>query len=97
MAAGFKLDSFPVDFLGLKFQEDDNYDEKSIESEALRRKLIDEFMNYRDYNSRINADFVLALENTDDTGRLADSIASNMPLKLSDKQKILNIEITVVI
>ena len=33
--------------------EKDDYDEKSIESEALRRKLIDEFMNYRDYNNRI--------------------------------------------
>ena len=74
--------------------ENDNYDEKSIESEALRRKLVDEFMNYRDYNNRINSDFVLSLENTEDTVRLVDSIASNMPLKLLDKQEILNIEST---
>lgn len=72
--------------------EDEEYDESSIESEALRRKLIDEFMNYRDYNNRISSDFVLSLENTEDTSRLVDSIASNMPLKLLDKQEILNIE-----
>ena len=72
--------------------EKDDYDEKAIESEALRRKLIDEFMNYRDYNNRINSEFVLSLENTEDTERLVDSIASNMPLKLFDKQEILNIE-----
>lgn len=71
--------------------EDDDYDEKTIESEALRRKLVEEFMNYRDYNNRVNSDFVLSLENTEDTSRLTDSIASNMPLKLSDKQKILDI------
>ena len=72
--------------------DDDDYDETSIENEALRRKLVDEFMNYRDYNNRISSDFVLSLENTEDTARLVDSIASNMPLKLSDKQEILNIE-----
>lgn len=72
--------------------ENDDYDETSIENEALRRKLVDEFMNYRDYNNRISSDFVLSLENTEDTVRLVDSIASNMPFKLSDKQEILNIE-----
>ncbi len=71
--------------------ENDDYDETTVESEALRRKLIDEFMNYRDYNNRISSDFVLSLENTEDTARLIDSIASNMPFKLSDKQEILNI------
>jgi len=70
------------------------YDEKLIENEALRRKLIDKFMDYRDYNNRINGDFVFSLENTEDTARLVDSIASNMPLKLLDKQEILKIEST---
>jgi len=74
--------------------ENDDYNEQTVESEALRRRLVDEFMNYRDYNNRINSDFVFSLENTEDTGRLTDSIASNMPLKLSDKQKVLDIENT---
>ncbi len=74
--------------------EEDNKDDNSIESEALRRKLVDEFMNYRDYNNRISSEFVLSLDNTNNTSRLVDSIASNMPLKLSDKQEILNIEDT---
>lgn len=74
--------------------EEENYDDNSIENEALRRKLIDEFMNYRDYNNRISSEFVLSLENTEDTARLVDSIASNMPLKLTDKQEILNIQST---
>jgi len=74
--------------------EKDDYDDTTIESEALRRKLVDEFMNYCDYNNRVNSDFVVSLENVEDTARLTDSIASNMPLKLLDKQKILNIENT---
>jgi len=72
--------------------EKDSYNETTIESEAMRRKIVDEFMNYTDYNSRINSDFILSLENMEDTARLVDSIASNMPLKLSDKQLILNTE-----
>ncbi len=74
--------------------EEDMSDDNSIESEALRRKIVDEFMNYRDYNNRISGEFVLSLDNTNNTSHLVDSIASNMPLKLSDKQEILNIEDT---
>lgn len=74
--------------------EEDNKDDNSIESEALRRRIVDEFMNYRDFNNRISSEFVLSLDNTTSTSRLVDSIASNMPLKLSDKQEILNIEDT---
>ena len=72
--------------------EEDNKDDNSVESEALRRRIVDEFMNYRDFNNRISSEFVLSLDNTDNTSRLVDTIASNMPMKLSDKQEILNIE-----
>lgn len=75
-----------------EIEEDINYDNTSIESEAMRRKIVDEFMNYCDFNHRVNSDFILSLENTEDTSRLVDSIASNMPMKLADKQEILNIE-----
>lgn len=74
--------------------EEDNGDDNSVESEALRRRIVDEFMNYRDFNNRISSEFVLSLDNTTSTSRLVDSIASNMPMKLSDKQEILNIEDT---
>lgn len=71
--------------------ETNDYDETTIESEALRRKIVDEFMKYSNNSNRVNSEFALSLENIDDTSRLVDSIASNMPLKLSDKQEILNI------
>lgn len=72
--------------------EDEEYDEKTIESEALRRKLVEVFVQYREYNTRISSDFILSLENMEDTARVVDSIASNMPLKPMDKQEILKSE-----
>lgn len=72
--------------------EDEEYDEKTIENEALRRKLVEVFVQYREYNTRISSDFILSLENMEDTARVVDSIASNMPLKPMDKQEILKSE-----
>ena len=70
--------------------EPEEYDETDLENEALKRKLIDVFMEYREYNHKVNAEFVFNQENTENTSRLTDSLASNLPLKLSDKQDILN-------
>ncbi len=70
--------------------EPEEYDETDLENEALKRKLIDVFMEYRDYNHKVNGEFVFNRENTENTSRLTDSLASNLPLKLTDKQDILN-------
>lgn len=61
-----------------------------LEDEALRRRMMTEFMNYQKYNKKMKVDFAHSSENANDTGRLADSLASNLSLKLSDKQEILN-------
>ncbi len=70
--------------------EPEEFDEEELENEALKRKLIDEFMNYREFNRKVSGEFLFTQQNTDDTSRLADNLASNLPLKLSDKQEILN-------
>lgn len=70
--------------------EEESYDENDLENEALKRKLIDIFTEYRDYNHKVNGEFVFSRENVESTSRLTDSLASNLPLKLSDKQDILN-------
>ena len=70
--------------------EEENYDENDLENEALKRKLIDIFSEYRDYNHKVNGEFVFSRENVENSSRLTDSLASNLPLKLSDKQDILN-------
>ena len=70
--------------------ESEEFDEEDLENEALKRKLVDEFMNYRDYNRKLNGDFLFAQQNMENMSRLCDNLASNLPLKLSDKQDILN-------
>lgn len=70
--------------------EAEEFDESDLENEALRRRLIDEFMNYREYNRKLGEDFLLTKDIEGDTSQLADNIASNLPLKLSEKQEILN-------
>ncbi len=70
--------------------EEENYDENDLENEALKRKLIDIFSEYREYNHKVNGEFVFSRENVESTSRLTDSLASNLPLKLTDKQDILN-------
>jgi len=70
--------------------EPGEFDEDDLENEALKRKLVNEFMHYREYNRKLSGDVLFSTENTDDTSRMTDSLASNLPLKLSDKQEILN-------
>lgn len=70
--------------------EPENTYEDALEDEALRRRLMKEFMHYREFNRKINGEFAFAKENAEDTARLTDNLASNLPLKLSDKQEILN-------
>lgn len=71
--------------------ESEEFDEEELENEALKRKLIDEFMTYRRFNRKLSGEFLFTQQNTDDTSRLVDNLASNLPLKLSDKQNILDI------
>lgn len=71
--------------------ESDDFDEEDLENEALKRKLIGEFMNYRRFNRNLSGEFLFTQQNTGNTSRLADNLASSLPLKLSDKQDILDI------
>lgn len=70
--------------------EPEEIDDTDLENEALKRKLIDEFMRYREINRKLNGDFLFAQGQEESASRLADSLASNLPLPLSDKQDILN-------
>lgn len=70
--------------------EPEDFDEEDLENEALKRKLISEFTNYREFNRKLSREFLFTQENADSTDVLTDSLAANLPLKLSDKQDILN-------
>ena len=60
-----------------------------IEAEALSRSVVSEFESYVKLNKKISPEVVSAVGQIDDYGKLADTIASHLAIKLSDKQTIL--------
>jgi len=61
------------------------------ESEAMRRVLIAQFDQYVKLNKKIPPEILTSLASIDDAGRLADTIAAHLPLKLEQKQEVLEI------
>jgi ATP-dependent Lon protease len=66
-------------------------DEKTEGTEILAtmRSVLDIFHDYVKLNPRIPQEALLAVSNTDDPGHLADQIAAQSPLKVNEKQAVL--------
>src|SRR6516225_22381 len=59
------------------------------EIEAMRRALLTQFDQYVKLNKKIPPEILTSMSGIDDGGRLADAIAAHLPLKLEQKQEIL--------
>src|SRR5512132_1602401 len=59
------------------------------EVEAMRRALLTQFDQYVKLNKKIPPEILTSMSGIDDGGRLADAIAAHLPLKLEQKQQIL--------
>ena len=59
------------------------------ETEALRRAVIAQFDQYLKLNKKIPPEILTSITGIGDTGRLADTIAWHLPLKLEQKQEVL--------
>jgi len=59
------------------------------EIEAMRRALLAQFDQYVKLNKKIPPEILTSMSGIDDGGRLADAIAAHLPLKLEQKQQIL--------
>lgn len=64
------------------------------ETEALRRAIVAQFEQYVKLNKKIPPEILTSLAGIDDAGRLADTIAAHLPLKLEQKQKMLEVVVT---
>lgn len=64
-------------------------DEK--EQEVIVRSAINQFEGFIKLNKKIPPEVLTSLNGIDEAARLADTIAAHMPLKLVDKQKVLEI------
>ncbi|HTV79158.1 MAG TPA: endopeptidase La [Steroidobacteraceae bacterium] len=65
------------------------YDER--EMDVLGRSVISQFEQYVKLNKKVPPEVLTALAGIDHAGRLADTVAAHMSLKLGEKQKVLEI------
>ena len=61
------------------------------EVEALRRAVMQQFDQYVKLNKKIPPEILTSISSIDDAGRLADTIAAHLPLKLENKQAVLDL------
>src|SRR5210317_1098359 len=80
-------DHFSAEITVLK--EDDRHDEREID--ILVRSIIAQFENYVKLNKKVPPEILTSLSGIDEPGRLADTVAAHMALKLAEKQRILEI------
>ena len=60
-----------------------------IELKALSRSVSEQFNTYSKLNKKISSEIVMSLNDIDEPSKLADTISSNLNIKILDKQKLL--------
>ena len=65
--------------------------EQPNDIEALRRAVVQQFDQYVKLNKKIPPEILTSISSIDDPGRLADTIAAHLPLKLANKQEVLSL------
>ncbi|MCP1493888.1 endopeptidase La [Peribacillus frigoritolerans] len=74
---------------GAKIKIYEDSDEKDAEHQALMRTLLDYFEQYIKMSKKITGETFSSTSDIEEPGRLADIIASHLPLKLKEKQEVL--------
>ncbi|MDH3841190.1 MAG: endopeptidase La, partial [Chromatiales bacterium] len=70
--------------------EADDYDDREVD--VLTRSVISQFEQYVKLNKKVPPEILTSLAGIDQPGRLADTVAAHMSLKLDQKQRILEIQ-----
>ncbi|GAC20914.1 endopeptidase La [Paraglaciecola arctica] len=86
-----KIDSFvsTEDFFIAEVLSSTDTELAESEQEVLIRSAISQFEGYVKLNKKIPPEVLTSLSGIEDAARLADTMAAHMPLKLSEKQKVL--------
>jgi ATP-dependent Lon protease len=61
------------------------------EAEALSRAVVEQFENYVKLNKKVPPEALASIPQIDEAGKLADSIAAHLSVKIGDKQSLLEI------
>ena len=70
----------------------DSSDGTDDELEALGRAVVTQFEQYIKLNKKIPSEVLISINQIDDPGKLADTVAQHLALKIADKQELLEIE-----
>ncbi|NRD76031.1 endopeptidase La [Bacillus sp. BRMEA1] len=84
----------------ISFLEEDDYfsvqvklfedsDTKDVEDQALMRTMLEYFEQYIKLSKKVSAETFATVADIEEPGRMADIITSHLPIKLKDKQEIL--------
>ena len=86
-----KLSSLADDAGYLVAEVDDVADQEADASEAaaLMRSVVSQFENYAKHNKKLQAETAVQLGQIEDASKLADAVAANLAVKVSDKQSLL--------
>jgi ATP-dependent Lon protease len=71
----------------IRMLESEDVDERN--AEVLMRSVLGQFEQYVKLNKKVPAEIMSSLTSIDDPGRLADTIAAHMAVKLEEKQRLL--------
>ncbi|MCM3798044.1 endopeptidase La [Caldibacillus thermoamylovorans] len=77
------------EYFEVRIQTYENEEVKDIEEEALMRMILDLFEQYIKMSKKVSAETFASVQDIEEPGRLADIVASYLPLKLKDKQDLL--------
>ncbi len=72
-------------------EEIDEAMDETVETEALVRSVVKSFENYVKFNKRVPPEMMVSVSSIEDPGRLADTIASHLTIKIEDKQALLSV------
>lgn len=83
-------DTEPFFIADVNVLEDELIEE--LDQEVLIRSAVSQFEGYVKLNKKIPPEVLTSLNGIDDPARLADTMAAHMPLKLVEKQKVLEMQ-----
>ena len=76
-------------FTAAEIEEVEEEGSAGPEAQALMRSVIDQFENYAKLNKRLPPETGIQLGEIDDPSAMADAVASNLSIKVADKQALL--------
>jgi ATP-dependent Lon protease len=77
------------EFYEVELEIYDDSETKESEIEALMRTLLNYFEQYIKLSKKVSAETYSTVSDIEEPGRLADIIASHLPLKMKEKQRVL--------